>query len=120
MAILSIQEGTQAAGLNPTLASADSAGDSFLNDGQTVFVLENSNAATRTLTVTAQVTSTDKAGFGRALTVPNQVATIAANTGRTILGPFPPAYNDANGRVTVNYSANAGVTVGAVRIRPAV
>ena len=120
MAVLTIQEGTAAAGLNPTLAASDAAGDSFVNDGNTVFVVENSNAATRTLTVTAQVTTTDKAGFGRTLTVPNQVATIAATTGRTILGPFPKAYEDANGRVTVTYSAVTNVTVAAVRIRPAV
>lgn len=119
MADLTVQQGTQAAGLTPTLVAASSGGDAFVNDGQTVLVVENSNAATRTLTVAPVITSVQKDGAGT-LSVPSMVNTIAATTGRAILGPFPAAYNDANGKVNITYSANAGVTIAAVRVPKAI
>ena len=117
MAILSVQQGTQAAGLTPSLVAADATlTDGFANDGQTILVLENSNAATRTVTITPPSGTTTKDGFGT-VTAPTITTTLAATTGRAILGPFPTAaYNDGNGRVNAVYSANAGVTVAAVRV----
>lgn len=117
MALLNVQQGTQAAGLIPTLQAVDAAlTDNFPNDGQTILVLENSNAATRTVTIAPPSGTTTKDGFGT-VTAPTMVVTLAATTGRAILGPFPTAaYNDGNGRVNAVTSASAGVTIGAVRV----
>lgn len=114
MAQLTVQRGTQLAGLIPTLVAAGVTTDAFANDGQTLFVVENSNAATRTVSVAPVQTNVQTVQAGP-VAVPTITNTIAATTGRLILGPFPTAYNDANGNVNVTYSANAGLTVGAVK-----
>lgn len=97
-------------GLAPTYAAA-AASDTFV-PGLNVFLLvENSNAATRTITLTTP-------GTYRGLAIPDPAPTIAATTGRLVLGPFDPAiYADpTTGLVTVTPSATAGVTYAVVQL----
>lgn len=101
MAVLAVIT-TDRSGVN--LASdaqaADVAGDSFLNDGQTVLAINNQDVGSVTVTIAFQVTLDGVTATNRTVTVP------AGET--VIVGAFPPSiYNDTNGKVQVTYS---GVT----------
>jgi hypothetical protein len=117
MATLAVQD-TLLAGLAPTYASA-ALTDEFINPtDESCFVhYKNTNAATRTVTVTKQRSTVSVPGYGAVATA-DQVVTLAANTGDHMLGPFPAAlWNDANGKVQLAVSAIAGVTVAVIRVK---
>jgi len=57
-------------------------------------------------------------GFGT-LTRGN-VVVVTATAETWDIGPFPTAFNDANGDVGWTYSSEAGLTVAAVRVEPVV
>src|SRR3954466_1332116 len=83
-ATLTVQTSTFA-GLNYTLASASTA-DAFTNDGNTFLLFTNTNASSRTLTVTAN--STTRPGFGTIAT-PSTTVTLpgsGTNGGLAIAG----------------------------------
>lgn len=112
MALLTAQTPTSSAGLAPVLGAAN-ASDTFNTFGPGVFLtVENSNAATRTITLTTPNTY-------RGLAVPDPAPTIAATTGRLILGPLlADLYMDpATGVGTVTPSATAGVTYALVNLQ---
>lgn len=92
------------------MADAVAGGHKFVNDGSTILVLQNTNGATRTITIT---TYSVVDGLAVAdLTIP-----LPATTGRVITATFPKTvYNGTDGKVAVDYSATAGVKVAAVRI----
>lgn len=121
MAALSIQALTNVTGggLQYTYAAVASGGDTFANDGNTVLLVKNANAATRTVTADA-VASLDKPGFGTVpiadsvLTVPGS----GTNGGLAMWGPFPPdRFNNSNGAVSLTYSdSGADLTIAVVRV----
>ena len=109
MALLAAQQ-INITGLNPTFVAAAST-DTVRCDERTALIYLNTDAATRTITL---VTPSKLDKFGQPL--PDVVVTIAATTGREIIGPISNDFADASGIATINLSATANVTVAAVRI----
>lgn len=92
------------------LTAAVAGGHTFVNDGSTVLILQNTNGSARTITVTTGQTVDN-------LAVADLTITLAATTGRLLTATFPRSvYNQSNGTVLVDYSATAGVLVAAVKI----
>jgi len=90
------------------VTTAAGGGDSFDNDGRTVFIVKNASGGSITVTFNSLVQS----NYG---TDVDPVLTVAAGA-TLIAGPFDPVrYNDANGRVGVTYSGVTSLTVQAVR-----
>lgn len=111
MALLATQTPTPAAGLVPTFSPAN-ASDTFAPGAGVLLYVKNSNAATRTITITTPTTY-------RGLAVPDPGPTIAASgASDLVLGPFPAdLYADpTTGLVTVTPSATAGVSYAVVAL----
>ena len=110
MALLTTQVPTPSAGLVPSYAAAN-ASDTFVPTDRTFLHVLNTNAATRTITITTTVTM-------RGLSIQDPGPTIAATTGTLMMGPFPAdTYADpATGLCTVTPSATAGVTYAVVQV----
>ena len=115
MADLTIQDIVEA-GLNASYAAASAGGDAFENTGGNVMVhVKNGGASSRTVTVTAQQTSSSVRGFGT-MTKANVAVAIPAGEDRFI-GPFPrSAFNDAAGKVQLTYSSQTDLTLAALRL----
>lgn len=110
MALLATQPTVPAAGVIPTYSSAN-ASDTF-NCGSNLFLMvENSNAATRTITLTTP-------GTPRGLSQGDPTNTIGATTGRLTFGPlYADLYADpVTGVGTVTPSATAGVTYAVIQL----
>jgi hypothetical protein len=110
MALLAAQP-TVIGGLSPTYTAA-AASDTFPCGLNNFLLVENSNAATRTITLTTP-------GTYRGQAIPDPGPTIGATTGRLTLGPLDPAlYADpTTGVGTVTPSATAGVTYALVQLQ---
>lgn len=94
--------------INPTRAAA--AADTLPNPGDVLLFVKNASAAS--VNVTA-VTPGNVAGQA----IADLVVAVAAGA-TAVIGPLDPAaFNDADGKVAINYSATASVTVQAVRSR---
>lgn len=118
MALLSVQSAV-AAGIVPTYNSA-STSDTFTDDGseRTFVHIKNTNASQRTLTVVPAQATTNVPGVGP-VTVPTMSVVLPANTGDKMVGPFPTAYINAAGLVTLTLDASAGVTTAVVKVAKA-
>src|SRR5687768_50942 len=106
MAVLVVKE----PGIAPvvsTLVAAAGGGDSFPNTGVERFRVRNNDAASKTVTITAQNAAGCPAG-----TLHNIVLTVAAGAEQCVKNLPPARFNDANGRVVVTYSAVTSVFVG--------
>ncbi len=100
-------------GLTATYTAADVGGDTIVNDGRTFLHLKNTDASPATVTVTAEIATTEKPGYGT-LTKANAAVTVPATTGERFLGPFPAI---AFGRVGVlSYDSVTALTVAVLRI----
>lgn len=110
MALLATQTPTAAAGLVPTYAAANTS-DTFVPGSSVFLLVENSNAATRTITLTTPTTP-------RGLSQGDPANTIGATTGRLVFGPLvADVYADpTTGLGTVTPSATAGVTYAVVQL----
>lgn len=111
MALLATQVPTPGAGLVPSFTAA-AASDTFVPSDRTFLYVKNTNAATRTITVTTP-------GTTGGLAIADMVGTVGATTGELILGPFP-AYNYADpttGLATVTPSATTNVTYAVVQLQ---
>ena len=98
-------------GLTPSYSNAGADGHYIPNDGRVVLRIKNTNAATRTVTAVTPRTSAN------GLAIADETATVAATTGDMVMGPFTPDdFNDANGRVLIQFSATAGVTFCPMRL----
>jgi len=97
-------------GLQPTFVAA-SASDTVACDDRVIVIYLNTDAATRTITL---VTPPKLNQFGQDLG--NVVVTIAALTGREVIGPITNDFDGGGGVATITLSATANVTVAAVRI----
>jgi len=96
-------------GPNITFGAAG-ASDTVQPDDRVMLVYKNTNAATRDIVVVVPGTT-----FGQAN--PDVTNTIAATTGEEYIGPMVGALADpTTGLITVTTSAQAGLTVAAVRI----
>lgn len=108
MAALTIQT-AGLTGLTKTMAAASAGGDTFANDGKTVFSVKNGGASAITVTINSQHLCNQ--GFDHDL-----VVSVAA--GSEISFPELDIYrfNDTSGNVVVTYSAVTSVTVAAVKV----
>ena len=112
MATLTVQTPGEDGGVVPV--AADVAGDVYPNGGDVYLYVQNDDASSITVTVTAQNTATTKDGFGP-VTKANGGGSVGANS-VDIFGPFPTsAFNNSSGQVAVTYSAVANVTVAAFK-----
>lgn len=92
------------------LTAAATDGHSFANDGRTALILQNTNVASRTVTIQTSATVDGLAVADLTITVP-------ATTGRLVTAYFPKqVYDQSDGTVYVDYSATAGLLVAAVKI----
>jgi len=101
-------------GLDPTYAAASAGGDTFANDGSQQFLhfLNANVGSARQVTITAEVATTDKAGFPT-LTVPNIVVSIPLS-GEKMIGPIPKQAYGANPAIT--YDSEADLTVALLKV----
>jgi hypothetical protein len=107
MAVLAVQPISRP-GLAPAYAAAGAAGDSFDgNDGRVFLHFKNTNAATRTVTVNSVIPCDQGSDHDIAVIVP-------ATTGDVMIGPLDPVRFGAS--PTFTYSANANLTVAAIRL----
>lgn len=104
---LTVQQVTRTA-LTPTMSAADSAnGHQFSNDGN-VWLEVTTTGTTANLTILTP-------GTVDGLAIADRVIALPA-TGSRKIGPFPPdVYNQADGNVYVDLSAQTGITLGVFR-----
>ena len=116
MAAITVQNANASGSLNYTLGSVASA-DTVANDGKTLLIFANANAAARTLTLDAN--DTEKQGFGT-ISTPSTTITIpgsGTNGGRCIVGFLPPdRFNNSAGNVVLSFDAVTDLTMAAVRM----
>lgn len=114
MAAMTIQEIAKT-GLEATYAAAN-IGDTIkqASDRRTFLHVVNGAGAPITVTIPAQRTGgrDDQAG---AFTIGDLVTTVTNGESRFI-GPFPDAYVNASGNVTVNYSSVTTITAAAIHL----
>lgn len=104
---IAVQAIAKNAGAELVDVNADQAnGNKFLNDGRTRLVITNGDGSPRTATVTSVADP-----FGRT----GDVAVIVTNGKSAVIGPFDPLlFNQADGTITLNWSAG---TTTAVKVR---
>lgn len=96
-------------GLTPNFVAATAGGDSFINDGRTMFRWKNTSGAPITVTIPL-VTTVD----GQVVT--SKTVTVPATTGDITTDVFPADYNDNLGQVNCTYSGVTNLTVAAIQI----
>lgn len=107
MAALSVTTSAPA-GTAFTTASAAGGGDTFVNNGKTLFYVNNGSGGDITVTFAAQNTVNVD---GQSLTVSNLAVVVSAGTAK-IVGPFPAGiFNNSSGAVAVTYSGVTSLTV---------
>lgn len=90
--------------------AAAGGGDSFVNDGKTLFYVLNGGGSPITVTIAFQPATV--AGG----TVTDPTVSVAAGAHK-VMGPFDPRYyNSASGMVDITYSAVTTVTVLPIRV----
>ena len=110
MANISITEILET-GTTSTLADCNTGGDQFRNSGVEFVRVENTHASQAyNVSVVAQTTSLDHAGFG-VLTESNSVKQVSA--GQTVyLGPFKQrSFDDSDGNVQLTYLTTGGAAI---------
>lgn len=90
------------AGTAPALVAAGAGGDTFDNDGNTLFEVRNAGGGAVTVTINA--TTPCNHGFDHDVAV-----SVPATTGVRVIGPFP--VNRFGRSVSVTYSGVTSVTV---------
>lgn len=109
MSLLNTQT-VQQNGITPTMTPASSGGDTFNPGATTILLLQNSDSASHTVTIT--VTAED---FGQP--VQAVVITVPAN-GQAIAGPYlaGEVANPSTGQASVAYSDAAVLTVAVLAV----
>lgn len=113
MAVLTVTQPVLGGVLAAPVAAAGG-GDSFPNDGYTIFRVINGGGSSINVTFDAPgAVAPDQAN-----TFDGDVVKAVANGATRYFGPFTDKarFNDVNGRVNVSYSAVTSVTVEAIRV----
>ncbi|MFN0133414.1 MAG: hypothetical protein ACKVW3_12915 [Phycisphaerales bacterium] len=105
------------AGVNPGPVAAAGGGDAVPNPrGNVLIRVDNAAGLSMNVTINPGPTTT-RPGDG---TFPNMTLlaqVVAVPAGQTrVIGPIPPAFNDANGKVQVSYSTATSVTISALQL----
>lgn len=110
MALLTAQAVVPTTGLVPAYAAVN-ASDTFAPGPGRYLHVKNTNAATRTVTIT----TTGTAAGGAAIA--DWSGTVGATTGELIFPAYPAQHlGDSTGIATVTYSATAGVTAALIEL----
>src|SRR5688572_8313386 len=108
MAELTVQTAV-IAGLEATYAAAAGGGDTFKNDGRTIFHVKNASVGDITLTFTTP-------GLVGGVAIADPTVVVTAGEER-IIGPFEPSiFNNSSGLVAVGYSGVTTLTVAAIKV----
>lgn len=100
-------------GVEMTLDAADLTGQLVRNtDG--VMLIVTTGGTTTNVTVTVNNKARPAEGSFPRVTLIDTVIAVGANK-TVFIGPFPPAYNDANGDLNIAFSAVTNVKIGAVK-----
>jgi hypothetical protein len=103
------------AGLKPTMVAPDgSNGNGIPNNGAQYLLIQNSDSADHTCTLTPQFESGTPAG----LTVDPLVVNIVHGTVPTLIGPLPPSIFNTNGQAIATWSSAVGMTVAVIQFVP--
>lgn|SRR5688500_14358238 len=94
-------------GLSTAFDPAIADGHQFVNNGRRSLRFKNTNAAARTVTVLHPSTASGNAVTGTAIVVP-------ALTGDVETAFWPASFNQVDGKVYLDYSATADLTVAVV------
>lgn len=115
MATLTAQP-TDENGVNPLVQSAATGGgDVFANTGSQLLLAENSDAASKTVTIAGQASNVDVPGYGK-LDQADVVTAVAAGK-VAVIGPFPQrGFNNSSGQVAITYSAVTSLTVAVISV----
>jgi hypothetical protein len=114
MAALTVQTMLRA-GLAPAFTAVTASDTITVETGERTFLhVKNASGASINATLVAFITSVKIPGVG-SVPMPNQVVAVPAG-GERMIGPIPPAFVDASGNATVNFSAQASVTAAAIRV----
>jgi hypothetical protein len=113
---ISAVQAVTTAGITPTFDAANaSGGQMFANNGRRILRVKNGSgsAVTVTVNIPATLDGVAPANGGKQITVP-------ATTGDMVIGPFPSTtYNQADGKVYVDFSAATSVTLAVLEVSPA-
>ncbi|MFI6886759.1 hypothetical protein [Streptosporangium canum] len=90
--------------LGASLAPAHVDGHAFVHSARRQLRVKNTNAAARTVTVQIQATVDGQDVVDRPYVIP-------ALTGDVLIPPFPEVYRRSDGKVFIDYSDPAGVSV---------
>lgn len=108
MALLTVSQISTTGIVDPTLAVAAAAGDTFVNNGRTFLIVKKGNAGDATVTIDSLANCNQGHDHNIAVVVNNQEKWI---------GPFPmDRFNSSAGIVTATYSSESNITVGAVSL----
>ena len=103
MATLTAQKITDL-GVVESLSTAVAGGDEFINSGVEFLHVRNDSGGSLTVTITAQVTNIHHQRFGSV--IKSNIVKVITNDNSAFIGPFKQsAFNDANGKVQITYSA---------------
>jgi hypothetical protein len=112
MAIITVQTVSGEVGADIAFATCAGGGDTIDLNRAAMIVIDNADAAAKTVTFTPANTTVTDATNG-VLTRAPIVVTVPATTRRVLKMP-PPLFADVNGRVSVTYSAVTSLKIAAV------
>ncbi len=117
MATLTVQDIVEA-GLTPSLSAAAGGGDQFILDSaqRVFFWADNASGGAITVTIAAQITAKEVAGFG-SMTRDDLAVSVGAGV-QKLIGPIANAFTDTSGFAQVTYSGVTSLTVAAVKLPP--
>lgn len=88
----------------------DAAGVEFVNDGNTILLIENSDGAPHTVVAVGRASNRS---FNHAI----DASIVTTNAKESLCGPFPQElFNDSAGKVQLTLADATGMTAAAVRI----
>jgi hypothetical protein len=99
--------------LDTALGAANADGSYFVNDGRVIIAVKNTDSGTPVVTF-------ETPNLVDGLAIADLTLTMAAGNvtpDHKLIGPFPPSiYNDAQGRVEVEFSAVTNLSIAAIRV----
>lgn len=114
MALLTAQNIAQT-GLTATFSAVNSSDTVAQPTDQRLFLeVLNGGGGSINVTIPAQ-TTTIQNGMGGTVTISDMVVAVGAGV-RKHIGPFPPAYVNSSGLVTINYSGTTTVTAAVIKL----
>lgn len=102
-------------GLNPSLTNAAAGGDTYENSGREFLYVENTDASSHDITISAQKSSYEDDVYGEVNLDDVQVSVPAGEF--RLIGPVSPAtYNNDSGQAEISYSSETGMKVAVLQL----